>query len=83
MLVLTLQAGQSPAAMAPMQEFLQTGARMTRGAHHTWRQFVTVGDTVVDATCGNGYDTLFLASLIGPWGRIYACDIQVSSRNPP
>jgi len=27
--------------------------------------FVKEGDTVVDATCGNGNDTAFLASLVG------------------
>ena len=60
-----------------MQSFLENGARMTRGAHHSWTQFVAPGDTVVDATCGNGYDTLYLASLVGPQGQVYAFDIQV------
>jgi ubiquinone/menaquinone biosynthesis C-methylase UbiE len=30
----------------------------------------------VDATCGNGRDTLVLAQLVGPTGRVLACDIQ-------
>lgn len=30
----------------------------------------------VDATCGNGFDTLFLASLVGTEGRVVAIDIQ-------
>jgi len=30
----------------------------------------------VDATAGNGWDTLFLARLVGPDGRVYAFDIQ-------
>lgn len=34
------------------------------------------GSTVVDATAGNGKDTLFLARLVGPRGRVYAFDIQ-------
>lgn len=34
------------------------------------------GDIVVDATMGNGNDTLFLAELIGDIGRIYSFDIQ-------
>lgn len=29
----------------------------------TWRQVVTVGDIVIDATCGNGNDTAVLAKL--------------------
>lgn len=34
------------------------------------------GDIVVDATMGNGNDTLFLARLVGDKGRVYAFDIQ-------
>lgn len=34
------------------------------------------GDRVVDATCGNGKDTLFLARLIAPHGELHAFDIQ-------
>lgn len=32
-------------------------------AHTYWQQLVKPGDRVVDATCGNGHDTLFLAKL--------------------
>ncbi|MGI6453361.1 MAG: class I SAM-dependent methyltransferase [Syntrophomonadaceae bacterium] len=34
------------------------------------------GDVAVDATCGKGYDTLFLASLVGNTGKVIAFDIQ-------
>ncbi|MFC7364456.1 MULTISPECIES: class I SAM-dependent methyltransferase [Bhargavaea] len=34
------------------------------------------GETAVDATAGNGHDTLFLAELAGPEGRVLAFDIQ-------
>ncbi len=34
------------------------------------------GDVVIDATCGNGNDTLFLAEQIGESGVGYAFDIQ-------
>lgn len=34
------------------------------------------GETVVDATAGNGHDTLFLAGLVGDLGRVIAFDIQ-------
>ena len=40
---------------------------------------VQPGDTVVDATMGNGHDTLFLAEQVGPEGRVYAFDIQESA----
>ena len=37
---------------------------------------VREGDTVIDATAGNGGDTLFLADLTGPSGKVYSFDIQ-------
>ena len=45
-------------------------------SHLFIRRFVTPGDHVVDATCGNGHDTLLLAGLVGPGGRVWAFDIQ-------
>jgi len=44
--------------------------------HLFLRERVGLGDRVVDATCGNGQDTLFLARLVGPLGRVWAFDIQ-------
>lgn len=37
---------------------------------------ISPGDQVVDATSGNGYDTLFLAQLVGLKGHVYAFDVQ-------
>lgn len=34
------------------------------------------GDTVVDATAGNGHDTVFLAQLVGETGHVYGFDVQ-------
>lgn len=45
-------------------------------SHLTLRRFVRPGDTVIDATCGNGNDTLLLAELVGPEGKVWAFDIQ-------
>ncbi|HEX9080141.1 MAG TPA: class I SAM-dependent methyltransferase [Desulfuromonadaceae bacterium] len=45
-------------------------------SHLLLRQFVKPGDAVVDATCGNGNDTLLLAELVGSTGRVWAFDIQ-------
>lgn len=33
-------------------------------------------DIVIDATAGNGHDTLFLAQRVGSYGKVYAFDIQ-------
>lgn len=38
--------------------------------------YIGEGDTAVDATAGNGHDTLALAKLVGSSGKIYAFDIQ-------
>lgn len=37
---------------------------------------VEPGDFVVDATCGNGKDTVFLAKLVGERGKVLAVDVQ-------
>lgn len=42
---------------------------------------VIKGSIVVDATVGNGYDTLLLAELIGEEGKVYGFDIQQSAIN--
>lgn len=45
-------------------------------AQQLLKDHIKKGDTVVDATCGNGNDTLFLAGLVGTEGRVYGFDIQ-------
>ena len=37
---------------------------------------IKAGDSVVDATMGNGKDTLFLCGLVGETGHVYAFDVQ-------
>lgn len=38
--------------------------------------FIPKGATVIDATAGNGNDTLKLCSAVGPSGKVFAFDIQ-------
>lgn len=45
-------------------------------SHLFIRHFVRRGDCVIDATCGNGYDTLLLAGLVGSCGTVWSFDIQ-------
>ena len=40
------------------------------------RQVIQPGDTVVDATLGNGHDTLMLSELVGENGHVIGFDIQ-------
>ncbi|NYE07625.1 tRNA A58 N-methylase Trm61 [Bacillus niacini] len=37
---------------------------------------ITSGDVVVDATLGNGHDTVFMANLVGENGTVYSFDVQ-------
>ena len=37
---------------------------------------ITPGDTAIDATCGNGNDTIFLSQLVGADGRVFSFDVQ-------
>ncbi|WP_256760755.1 class I SAM-dependent methyltransferase [Cohnella sp. WQ 127256] len=43
------------------------------------KERVKPGDIVIDATAGNGSDTLFLARSVGPTGFVYAFDIQAEA----
>lgn len=45
-------------------------------AHRLLAQATPEGGTAIDATAGNGHDTLFLAQCVGSSGRVYAFDIQ-------
>ena len=42
-------------------------------------QVITEGDTVIDATLGNGHDTVMLSELVGPSGKVYGFDIQADA----
>lgn len=50
--------------------------RVLQYAQQLLKDSVEEGDTVVDATAGNGHDTLFLAQLVGDEGQVYAFDVQ-------
>lgn len=45
-------------------------------AHQILRDTIKEGNIVIDATCGNGNDTLFLSKLVGNSGKVFAFDIQ-------
>ncbi len=50
-------------------------------AHLIVGRFANAGDTVIDATAGNGRDTVFLAKLVGEDGWVTAFDIQEKAIN--
>lgn len=45
-------------------------------SHELLKEIVNPGDTVIDATTGNGHDTVFLAKLVGETGHVFGFDIQ-------
>ncbi len=45
-------------------------------SHSIIREVLGPGDVAVDATAGNGHDTLFLCRLTGPDGHVHGIDIQ-------
>jgi SAM-dependent methyltransferase len=53
--------------------------RATEMAHLLLRQSLKPGDWVVDATVGNGHDTLWLAQIVGPTGRVLGFDAQAAA----
>lgn len=44
--------------------------------HYLMKQALSPGDQAIDATVGNGHDTLLLAKLVGDTGKVYGFDIQ-------
>lgn len=50
--------------------------RITTLVKEMIRPYIHEGDVVVDLTAGNGWDTLFLAQIVGEKGKVYSFDIQ-------
>jgi SAM-dependent methyltransferase len=53
-----------------------TTERLTAEAANWIEGALSEGGLAVDATVGNGYDTLFLAHRVGPRGRVIGFDVQ-------
>jgi len=49
---------------------------LVKEAHDLIRDNLHPGDIAIDATVGNGHDTVFLAEQVGASGRVYGFDIQ-------
>lgn len=49
---------------------------LIESAHALIAEIVQPDDTVVDATVGNGHDTLFLAQCVGDGGKVIGFDVQ-------
>lgn len=52
---------------------------LTRIAQAAIAEYLSPGDDAIDATAGNGHDTLFLAKQVGAAGHVWAFDVQQSA----
>lgn len=52
---------------------------LTARAHAWLKPVLAPGATALDATCGNGHDTLFLARAVAPGGTVHAFDLQTAA----
>ncbi len=50
--------------------------RLTEEAHDFVRAVLKAGEAAIDATAGNGRDAKFLAETVGPYGTVFAFDLQ-------
>jgi len=53
--------------------------RPTALAQLILREVLREGDLTIDATAGNGHDTMFLAGRVGAGGRVLAFDVQAAA----
>lgn len=53
--------------------------RPTELLHLLLKDEITAGDFVIDATAGNGHDTVFLARAVGETGKVLAIDVQAQA----
>lgn len=55
---------------------MTTRISLVKKAHKIVAANLPAGGTAIDATVGNGYDTVFLAERVGKEGLVYGFDIQ-------
>jgi predicted methyltransferase len=58
------------------EELRHRNPRLTDVAQQRVREVLRPGSMAIDATMGNGHDTLFLARAVSPGGRVMAFDVQ-------
>lgn len=59
-----------------MDTLKNKGISLTAEAHKTIQAHLKTGDIAIDATVGNGNDTLFLAKQVAANGQVFGFDIQ-------
>lgn len=56
-----------------------TRISLAERAHQAIAHRLSAGDVAIDATVGNGHDTLFLANCVGDKGLVYGFDVQAQA----
>ncbi|NOZ51541.1 MAG: FAD-dependent oxidoreductase [Gammaproteobacteria bacterium] len=59
-----------------IKRFAKEDVSLVQRAHQLVECVASPGDAVIDATIGNGHDTLFLARCVGEGGVVYGFDLQ-------
>ncbi|MQL72324.1 hypothetical protein Taro_004660 [Colocasia esculenta] len=78
----TTVASPLTGAEEALMGFIAGKRKATEVAHSVWKNVVSKGDSVIDATCGNGHDTLALLRMVADdsgRGFVYGMDIQSSA----
>ncbi|KAL8096558.1 tRNA (mnm(5)s(2)U34)-methyltransferase, chloroplastic [Apium graveolens] len=78
-LITRAQTPNLPGLEDVMLGYMFGNKKATEVAHSVWKCVVQKGDAVIDATCGNGYDTLAMLKMVADKsqkGRVYALDLQ-------
>ncbi|XP_049931271.1 uncharacterized protein LOC116267813 isoform X2 [Nymphaea colorata] len=68
--------------MDTLVRYITGKSRATEVAHAVWQHIVQRGDTAIDATCGNGFDTLALLKMVSDESRngcVLGLDVQQSA----
>lgn len=58
---------------------MTSALRPTQQAHREVAAVLRAGDLAIDATAGNGHDTVFLAERVGDTGKVLAFDVQAEA----
>jgi methylase of polypeptide subunit release factors len=53
--------------------------KTTLVAQNYWKEILQKGEIAIDATLGNGHDTIFLAKVLEGSGAIFAYDVQANA----
>jgi len=75
------EAGEGDIIVIERSLIMNLITKTTELAMSVTLEYVSEGELAIDATCGNGNDTLVLAKAVGETGKVLAIDIQETAIN--